>query len=116
MPQELDPPVPVVLRDKTGLVTAIGPADVAELEQWAPTVHQDPSDSNAFVVTWMGGPCEQDVALYLASQDVGRVGDYVLDLAASQKGDCPAIGYPRGVRVETSSPIPVTSIEVRGST
>ena len=53
LPQELDPPVPVVLRDKTGLVTAIGPADVAELEQWAPTVHQDPSDSNAFVVTWM---------------------------------------------------------------
>ena len=102
--------VPVVLRDTTGLVSTIGPAADPSSAQPAAEVLPDPTDPQAFVVTWLGGPCERDAALSFTSQG----GRYLLVLAASQKGDCPLIGNPRGVRIATTVAIPISSIDVTG--
>jgi hypothetical protein len=110
LPQEVDPPLPVVLRDTTGLVSTIGPAADPHGDKIVPEVLPDPTDPKAFVITWLGGPCEGDAALSFESQG----GGYLLNLAASQRGDCPAIGYPRGVRIVTTVAIPISLIEVTG--
>lgn len=110
LPQEVDPPLPVVLRDRTGLVSTIGPATDPSGAQPAAEVLPDPTDPKAFVVTWLGGPCERDAALSFTSHG----GRYLLVLAASQKGDCPLIGNPRGVRIATTVAIPISSIDVTG--
>ena len=110
LPQEVDPPLPVVLRDGTGLVSTIGPATDPSGAQPTAEVLPDPSDPKAFVITWLGGPCERDAALSFTSQG----GRYLLVLAASQKGDCLLIGNPRGVRIATTVAIPISSIDVTG--
>jgi hypothetical protein len=110
LPQELDQPLPVVLGDQTGLVTAIGPATDPQGNTGLPVVLADPSDPMAFVITWLGGPCEKNAALSFTRKE----GGYLLHLTASQNTECPLIGYPRGVRIVTSTAIPVGSIEVIG--
>ena len=112
LPQEVDPPLPVALRDTTGLVSMIGPAVHPSGDQIRAKLLPDPADPKAFVITWLGGPCERDAGLSFMSNGGGR---YLLVLAASQKGDCPLIGYPRGVRIVTTVAIPISSIEVTGN-
>ena len=104
----VEPHLTVVFRDATGLVTAIGPAAVADAGQ--PMLLADPSDSKAFVITWLGGVCEQDVGLEFRVQESG----YRLTLAVHKGNSCPMLGLFRGVRVVTSAPIPLGSIEVIG--
>ena len=110
LPQEVDPPLPVVLRDTTGLVSTIGPAANPSGAQPDAEVLLDSADPKAFVVTWLGGPCEGDAALSFTRQG----GGYLLELAASQRGACPLIGYPRGVRIATTVAIPISLIQVTG--
>jgi hypothetical protein len=111
LPQEVDQPLPVVLGDETGLVTGIGPAADPQGDGVQPVVLADPSDPKAFVITWLGGPCERDAALSFKSKE----GGYLLQLAVSQNtGGCLLIGNPRGVRIVTSAAIHVSSIEVTG--
>ncbi len=110
LPQEVDPPLPVVLRDETGLVSRIGPAAEPSGDQAEPVLVLDPTDPKAVVITWLGGPCEGDATLSFSS----RGGGYLLQLAASQRGSCPLVGYPRGVRIVTTVAIPISSIEVTG--
>lgn len=110
LPQEGDPPLPVVLRDTTGLVRTIGPAADPTGDAITPKLVLDPKDAKVITITWLGGPCESDARLAFSTEGAG----YRLQLAASQKGDCPLIGYPRGVRIELTSAIPISSIEVGG--
>lgn len=110
LPQAVDQPLPVVLRDETGLVTGIGPAADPQ-DDVQPVVLADPSDPKAFVISWLGGPCDKDAALSFKSKE----GGYVLSLAVSKStGGCPLHGIPRGVRIVTSTEIPLSSIEVTG--
>lgn len=110
LPQEAAPPLPVALRDMTGLVSTIGPANRSGV-QFATEALADPTDPKAFVITCLGGPCERNAALFFTSQG----GRYFPQLVASQRGDCPTIAYPRGVRIATTVAIPISSIEVTGS-
>jgi hypothetical protein len=110
LPQEVDPPLPVVLRDSTGMVTAIEPVTNPTGESAVPELVPDPVDPKAFVVTWIGGPCERDATLSFAPDAEG----YLLVLTAGQRGECPLIGYPRGVRIKMTDAIPISSIEVTG--
>src|SRR5438552_10582759 len=71
LPQERDPPLPVVLRDSTGLVAFIGPATDPTGDQVTPRLIQDSTDATAFVVAWLGGPCEGDAALNFESWNQG---------------------------------------------
>jgi hypothetical protein len=107
----------VVLSDETRLVTGIEPgtmepgADDAEL-----AARTDPIDPNAFIVSWLGGACDNDAALTFKQAE----GGYLLNVAVHGKfgfpGGCPALGVPRDLRIITSTPIPVDSIVVAGHT
>ncbi|HEX7473922.1 MAG TPA: hypothetical protein VF323_12635 [Candidatus Limnocylindrales bacterium] len=76
----------------------------------------DPTHPNAFIVSWLGGACDNDAALTFKRLE----GGYVLNVAVHGKfsfpGGCTANGIFRDVRIVTSSPIPVDSIVAAGST
>jgi hypothetical protein len=110
-------PLPVVLSDETGLVTGIASApmdpgaDYAELAATA-----DPTNPNAFIISWLGGACDNDASLRFYRAE----GVYVLNVAVHGKvgfpGGCTANGIFRDVRIVTSSPVPVDSIVAAGAT
>jgi hypothetical protein len=112
LPQAVQP-LPVVLSDQTGLVTGIGPAADPQGHDDQPVILADPSDPMAFVITWVGSPCDEDAALSFRSNE----GGYRLQLTVSPgaRGCQLLAAVPRGVRIATSTAIPVSSIEPTGS-
>ncbi len=111
------PPLPVVLNDETGLVTGIASAPMDPGAAYAePAVRADPTDPNAFIISWLGGACDNDAALTFKRME----GVYVLNVAVNGKfgfpGGCTANGILRDVRIVTSSPIPLDSIVAAGRT
>ena len=106
-------PLPMVLGDETGLVTGIAPAANPPGDNIQPVVLADPSDPMAFVITWLGSPCDTDAALSFKSNE----GGYRLQLTVSPgaRGCQLLVAVPRGVRIVTSTAIPVSSIEATGS-
>jgi len=111
LPTDSYRPLPVVLGDETGLVVRIEPGPpVASAPDTA--VRGDPADPNAFVVTWLGGPCESDAALSLARSGAR----YALRLEVHDAfGSCPAVGIERNLYVRTSAPISADSIDLSGT-
>jgi hypothetical protein len=107
-----DLPLPVVLGDETGLVVAIEPA-IGDTSDLKPSVRSDPVDPNAFIVSWLGGMCDNDAQLLFRPHEAG----YSLALIVGRKVGlgCPAAAVSRGVRVKTSRPIAPESIETFGS-
>ena len=108
-------PVPVVLNDETGLVTAIESAPMdPSFDYSEPAAREDPTDPNAFIISWLGGACDNDVLLWFTRGD----GVYALSVEVHGRfgfpGGCVALGIPRDVRVVISSPIPVASIVAAG--
>jgi hypothetical protein len=106
-------PLPMVLSDQTGLVTGIGPATDPQGADVQPVILADPSDPMAFVITWIGSVCDEDAALSFKAKE----GGYRLQLTVSPGARaCQLlVAVPRGVRIVTSSAIPVSSIEPTGS-
>jgi hypothetical protein len=106
-------PLPLVLSDQTGLVTGIGPAADPQGLDNQPVILADPSDPMAFVIAWVGSPCDEDAALSFMSKE----GGYRLQLSASPGAlGCQLLAtVPRGVRIVTSTAIPLSSIEPTGS-
>lgn len=107
-----DLPIPVALRDETGLVTGIGPApfDVGQFRDAG--ILADPADPKAFILTWTGGLCDNDVELSLRSTDAG----YDMHIAIHEKLGlgCPAAGVFRALRVATREPLPIGTMTVSG--
>lgn len=103
-------PVPVLLSDETGLVTGIGPAEPDPDVDVDPVVEADPADPEAFIVSWFGGLCVEDAELVFRPSE----SRYFLNIEAPSGGNCPAMAVRRGLRIKTSSPIPVESIVVTG--
>lgn len=108
-------PLPVLLGDETGLVTRIEPAafDSTARYDLDLAAQADPTDPRAFVVTWLGGACDNDAGL---SYKPGP-GGYLVRLEVHGKvglGGCIALGIPRGVRIVTSSPIALDTITAAG--
>jgi hypothetical protein len=103
--------LPIALGDQTALVTGIEQAE-GDPTVNAPILQADPTDSNALIVRWLGGLCDNDVALSLAPTESG----YALHLEVHGKIGlgCPAVGVIRGLRIMTSKPIRVDSITVSG--
>jgi hypothetical protein len=108
-----DQPLPLVLSDQTGLVTGIGPAADPQGVDELPVILADSSDPMAFVIIWVGSPCDEDAALSFKSNE----GGYRLQLSVSPGArGCQLLAtVPRGVRIVTSTAIPVSSIEATGS-
>ena len=108
-----DQPLPVVLSDETGLVAAIDPATDPQGISNQPVILADPHDPTAFVIAWIGSPCDTDAALLFMSHEAG----YRLQLTGSPGAlGCQLLaGVPRGVRIVTSIAVPVSSIEPTGS-
>ena len=108
-----DQPLPLALTDQTGLVTGIGPAADPQGDDELPVILADPSDPMAFVITWLGSGCDTDAALSFKSNE----GGYRLQLSVSPgaRGCQLLTTVPRGVRIVTSTAIPVSSIEPTGS-
>ena len=110
-------PLPAVLKDETGLVTRIesGPMDPGFGYAGA-AARADPTDPNAFIVSWLGGACDNDALLWFTRGQ----GVYSLSVEVHGKvgfpGGCTALGVPRDVRVVTSSPVPIASIVAAGGT
>ncbi|MEO8469374.1 MAG: hypothetical protein ABI573_06865 [Chloroflexota bacterium] len=110
-----DPSYPVVLSDETGLVTRIEPAPTTPgFDYGAPAVRADPTDPNAFILSWGGGP-GSDAALFFKQFQ----GGYLLRLEAHTRcgffcsGDSAL--HLHDVRIVTSNPIPIESIVAGGS-
>ena len=102
-------PLPVELRDGTGLVTGIEPAESEPQAAREPRVEADPTNPSAFIVSWLGGMCEGDAMLSFWRTD----STYTLFLAIRLAGTgCTALGVARALRVRTSSPISADSIRV----
>lgn len=103
--------MPVVLSDQTGLVTAIesAPGDGAGA---LPSVQPDPADSNAVIVSWGTGACDDDTGVTLQRSATG----FRMDIVVSSGFDlgCTAQLLIRGLRVRLSETVPVDAIEVSG--
>ena len=110
-----DNPLPVVLSDETGLVTSIEaqPFDT-HLDYGQPAIQADPTDPRAFFVTWGGGPSHDAALTFKPFQD-----GYLLRLELHSGS-----GFPGGgdgalhigvVRIVTTRPIPLGTIQVGGS-
>lgn len=106
-------PLPVALGDTSGLVVGIGPAQYDPADFRDAGVLADPTGPNGFILTWLGGMCDSDAGLVFSRSDSG----YDIRLAVPGKlgGGCPAAGILRGLRIETSAPIPVATITISGS-
>jgi hypothetical protein len=103
-------PLPVVLRDGTGLVTGIEPAEYDPQADVEPSVAADPTDPGTFIVSWLGGLCEGDALLTFWPSDSA----YALHLEIHGKlsTGCPALGVGRALRIKLSGPISADSILV----
>ena len=103
----------MVLSDQTGLVTGIGPVADPQGNDIQPVILADPSDPMAFVITWVGSVCDEDAALSFKPHE----GGYRLQLSVSPGARaCQLmVAIPRGVRIVTSTAIPVSSILPMGS-
>ena len=105
-------PLPVTLTDETKLVTGItqGAVDPATTGN-DPAVRADRVEPNGLVLTWLGGACDQDAAVWFGVLN----GGYVLTVSVhGSAANCPASAVPRAVRITTSRPIPADSIIVAG--
>lgn len=105
-------PLPVALGDTSGLVVDIGPAQFDPGDFRDAGVLADPTGPKAFILTWLGGMCDSDAALAFSPNDSGY--DIRLAVQASL-GACPGAGIMRGLRIETSEPIPLGAITISGS-
>jgi hypothetical protein len=107
-------PLPVVLSDETGQVTAVESAPSADGAATELAVRADPTNSNAIIVSWLGGACDNDASLTFKRLEAG----FLLNVAIHGKFvlGCTALGVPRKVRIVTLSPIPVDSVVVAGHT
>ena len=110
------PPLPVVLSDETDLVTTIESAPLDPAADSELAARADPTDPSAFIISWLGGACDNDASLTFKRIEAA----YVLNVAVHGKitfpGGCTANGIFRAVRIVTSSPIPVDSIVAAGRT
>jgi hypothetical protein len=110
------PPLPVVLSDETGLVTGIESAPMDPAADSELAARADPTDPSAFIISWLGGACDNDASLTFKRLEAA----YVLNVAVHGKitfpGGCTANGIFRDVRIVTSSPIPIDSIVAAGRT
>ena len=106
-------PLPMVLSDETGLVTGIALAPMDPLANYAEAVARaDSTDPNAFIVSWLGGACDNDASVTFKRHE----GGYLLHVTVHGNflGGCTMNAIPRDVRIVTSSPIPVDSILTGG--
>jgi hypothetical protein len=109
------PALPVVLSDETGQVTAIASAPVDPGGAYSElAARADPTVPSAFIVSWLGGACDNDASLTFKRHEAG----YVLNVAVHPKISlgCTAVGIFRDVRIVTSSPIPLDAIVAAGNT
>lgn len=115
LPTDDRDPLPVTLTDETGLVTRVVPAqgDPATWNFAGPTLHADPNDPNASILTWTGGMCDQDTTVRFHEQH----GGYLLNVAIHENSGfgCPAAAVLRAIRIATSSPLPIESVTVAGN-
>jgi hypothetical protein len=106
----------VVLSDETGLVTGIESAPMDPAADAELVARADPTDPSAFIISWLGGACDNDASLTFKRLEAA----YVLNVAVHGKitfpGGCTANGIFRDVRIVTSSPIPIDSIVAAGRT
>jgi hypothetical protein len=109
-------PLPMVLSDETGLVTGIALAPMDPLANYAEAVARaDPTDPNAFIVSWLGGACDNDASLTFKRHEGGYFLHVTVHGNVGFPGGCTMNAIPRDVRIVTSSPIPVDSILTGGT-
>ncbi len=105
-------PLPVTLGDQTDLVVGIEQGPTEPFPDVEPSVRSDPADPRAFIVTWLGGACEDESVVVLHPNSEGY------DMAVSARGrlfaSCPAIAILRAIRIRTSEPIPIELIIMVG--
>jgi len=104
--------LPVTLADETGLVVGIGPGPFDPPNFRDAGLRADPTDPNAFILTWLGGMCDSDAALLFRATGTG----HDLRVAVHEKAGfgCPAAGILRALRIETSAPIELAATTISG--
>src|SRR5262245_6981723 len=104
-------PMPVVLGDETGLVTAIESAS-GDGSAGLPQVKPDPQNPNAVIVSWGTGACDDGTAVSVQRAGAGLR----LDLAVHSGFDlgCTAQLLIRGLRIQFSEVVPANSIVAHG--
>ena len=102
--------VPVVLTDYSATIASVdeGPRDLAFLddEGFLPV----PEDPNAVVLHWLGGGCDESVAIEV--RDTGRL-SFAVTTTVRQGLNCDAIGIQRAVLVQLSRPVDPSRLDVR---
>ncbi|HEX7948914.1 MAG TPA: hypothetical protein VF494_01090 [Candidatus Limnocylindrales bacterium] len=106
-------PLPITLGDTTGLVVGVGAARFDPADFRDAGVLADPANPKAFIVTWLGGACDNDATLAFRTTDSG----YDIELGVHEKLGlgCIALGILRGLRVETSAPVSVSTVTISGA-
>jgi hypothetical protein len=106
-------PLPVTLGDTTGLVLGVRPGQFDPADFRDAGILADPGESKAFIVTWLGGACDSDAVLAFRTTGSG----YDIELGVHEKLGlgCIAVGILRGLRIETSAPISLSTITISGA-
>jgi hypothetical protein len=106
-------PLPVTLGDTTGLVVGVRASQFSPADFRDAGVLADPAEPRAFIVTWLGGACDSDAVLAFRTTTSG----YDIELGIHEKLGlgCTAQGILRGLRVETSAPISLSTITISGA-
>jgi hypothetical protein len=105
-------PLTVALIDQTGLITGISQVAVDSTIAAEPVLRADQTEPNAAILTWTGGLCDAETTVTFRKLD----GGYEMNLTSREKTGtgCPLAGVPRGIRIASSTPIPIDVVIVAG--
>ncbi len=102
------PPLPVVLEDRTGLVTAIGQPALAGEFSFRDGVTNMPGRMDQLAVTWLTGACTLGSHMTFEPID----GGYRLSVADRDSGGaCILIGYGRTMTIDLDAPVDAGTVQ-----
>jgi hypothetical protein len=104
-------PLPVSVRDLSGLVLSVAPADVQVDMSGNANVTADVSDGKTLLLSWYGGQCDSDELITFWQSETGPT----FQLAEHQKLGlgCTAAAISRTVRITLSTTIDPDLIELQ---
>jgi hypothetical protein len=98
------PALPIRVEDRSGLVQAVAFVNDPALQG----IRAVPDRPNSIAVGWMGGACDQRVAVTVE----GTAPTVEVAIRTETAGACRAIGIPRAIELQFAQPIDPTMVSM----